>query len=1009
MSALMGVTRRTWVAIIRLPRKATVHAVMCASRWTITAGIVGSVLVAAPAATAVGTRTVSGGLPTPDGAARASLIASKAAPARLSLNVVMRVREPRALEEFIVAASTPGTPSYGHYLSPSAFEARFSPTKSNVASVETWLRAQGLKVTGVTKDRSLVHVRGTTAAIQNALKVSVRQYSVAGKGFYAADRSPSVPSNLPIAAVRGLSDYGRPQNDYYCTEPKHCSLTGPEFDELYDIKGTGEGQTIAFTMFGRALKQQSFETFALSTKTPLLTLGSGSGQIEFKQTGPEEPENESAQGEVALDSETAHAIAPKAHLLYFNWGAKAPGKGATKKEEEEDENEFFNNEELALDEAANSSASVISNSWGRDIPCEFFTAQQEKELNEAEASYVYAKAAALGKTFFFSSGDAPGWAPETGTRTTGAGGCGYPTSSSWVVSVGGSNAVTAEGSGIRTSSEYTDGSAGSNCSPYVFAPSWQTGIGTPVTAHEETEKFEAEHGVEYVSCHGGRAYPDVVADSCMTDFFNSGSVFDCGAFVGLENQSLYGYAGTSLSVPILAAGTAADDGENSSAGRPGLGFLAPLLYALGNDPNAYARDFYDITVGHNAYAAKTGWDQATGWGSPMFANLNSNESEITYTGPPAAFKGQATSVSAHLIEKGTATALPGRMVRFEAAGASCEGTTETAGNAACLLTPAAAGAGTVTAQFKGDGAYQPSSVGAPFSVSAEAEAEITYTGPEHTAKGQSTSLSAHLVEKGTAAALTGQKVRFEAAGTSCEATTEGAGKAECSITPAVAGAGKLTAQFAGASPYLPSSTSSHFAVWAKSSGPKTVQLNSGEFGPKAAVGSEYRMYGYEGWYLETPEAKKMGCAFDEVTGQLTSNTASKIAATLKEASGDECSGDWPEGATAKAELYNATAGEPLFTLSLSVKEKSSQLPVSLAAASNKKTYMKITFGSATCQYGFSKMQGHYWGPYPMYMAFEKQKLKLSKTLSTGECPKEALLTFWSSQWNGGEPFEMVRY
>ena len=150
----------------------------------------------------------------------------------------------------------------------------------------------------------------------------------------------------------------------------------------------------------------------------------------------------------------------------------------------------------------------------------------------------------------------------------------------------------------------------------------------------------------------------------------------------------------------------------------------------------------------------------------------------------------------------------------------------------------------------------------------------------------------------------------------------------------------------------------------------------------------------------------------EVTGKLTSNSASKIGATLMEAfNGDEdqCAGNWPEGGVATNELYNATPGEPLFTLSLSAKEKSSQLPVKLSAPKDKKTYLMLRFGLATCQYGFSTLKGHYWGPYAMYMAFERQKLKLVKALSAPECSKSAYLTFSSSQWIFGTPVEMVRF
>ena len=126
------------------------------------------------------------------------------------------------------------------------------------------------------------------------------------------------------------------------------------------------------------------------------------------------------------------------------------------------------------------------------------------------------------------------------------------------------------------------------------------------------------------------------------------------------------------------------------------------------------------------------------------------------------------------------------------------------------------------------------------------------------------------------------------------------------------------------------------------------------------------MYGYEGWYLETPAAQKMGCGFDELKGKLLSNTESKVSVSLTSFAGNECSGNWPQGPTASAEMYNEAGGEALGSMSLSVKEKNSQLPVKFSAAKNKKTYIKITFGSATCQYSFTTLKGHFWGPYPMY-------------------------------------------
>jgi kumamolisin len=53
-----------------------------------------------------------------------------------------------------------------------------------------------------------------------------------------------------------------------------------------------------------------------------------------------------------------------------------------------------------------------------------------------------------------------------------------------------------------------------------------------------------------------------------------------------------------------------------------LGFLAPRLYQISENPSLYTEAFHDITVGNNAfdgvpgYSAATGWDAASGLGTP---------------------------------------------------------------------------------------------------------------------------------------------------------------------------------------------------------------------------------------------------------------------------------------------------------------------------------------------------------------------------------------------------------
>jgi subtilase family serine protease len=65
---------------------------------------------------------------------------------------------------------------------------------------------------------------------------------------------------------------------------------------------------------------------------------------------------------------------------------------------------------------------------------------------------------------------------------------------------------------------------------------------------------------------------------------------------------------------------------NQLAGTP-LGFLNPAIYKLAESA-AYSSDFHDITVGNNqmpnttpGFSATTGYDAASGWGTPNVANL----------------------------------------------------------------------------------------------------------------------------------------------------------------------------------------------------------------------------------------------------------------------------------------------------------------------------------------------------------------------------------------------------
>jgi hypothetical protein len=83
--------------------------------------------------------------------------------------------------------------------------------------------------------------------------------------------------------------------------------------------------------------------------------------------------------------------------------------------------------------------------------------------------------------------------------------------------------------------------------------------------------------------------------------------------------------GTSASTPLTAGSHAVLSGALTAHGQPPLGYVPPLLYAVGDLGDTGS--IYDVTIGSNdtndtgVYPAAAGFDLATGWGSLMYHRL----------------------------------------------------------------------------------------------------------------------------------------------------------------------------------------------------------------------------------------------------------------------------------------------------------------------------------------------------------------------------------------------------
>jgi kumamolisin len=531
-------------------------------------------VLAASAAASTGAKVLShNAAPAPVANGTAVLKGKHAASAALTLNVGLAPRDSGRLDEVIAAASTPGSPEYGHYLTNAQYLAEYAPTGGEVAAVEAFLKGQGLEVTGTSKDNLLVYVHTSTAAAEQAFGVTINDYKTTGREFFANSSSPSVPAGLNVQAVSGLSNYDVFRAATTCSGGA-CGFNGADFRAAYNIFGTAGGQSIGFTLWGRTppKAQEDYKNYATATSTTELKVGSaGENGLEFITVGGVSSIN--SDGEVQLDTEVAHAVAPGVHEHYW---LGVDNSNATL--------------EKVLNEAANSSDTVISNSWDCQ-PCAL-------DLNMSSAMQ---HGASTGKTFYFSSGD--GGAAD---------GISMPADSQYDVAVGGTN-LQLNGSDERVSEEAMKDGGG--CTNEVARPSWQTGIGSPEVYPSGACSGRAMPDVSADSCYGGRGEGEVFYAGCRGFLWVDGSPGETG--------------GTSMAAPIWS-GMAADWNKvDAEAGEPGTGFSAPLIYTIGNNAGRYAKDFHDITTGSNPFPAHAGWDEATGWGTPKYAELVWKAPEFT--------------------------------------------------------------------------------------------------------------------------------------------------------------------------------------------------------------------------------------------------------------------------------------------------------------------------------------------------------------------------------------------
>jgi subtilase family serine protease len=259
-----------------------------------------------------------------------------------------------------------------------------------------------------------------------------------------------------------------------------------------------------------------------------------------------------------LDIQYAHAMAPKAKIIYV----------------QAYDNSYDSFGAAELFAATQPGVVVVSNSWSGGT-------------YSADDFYWN-----LPVPLLFASGDGASW-PSQGFS-------GYPCSASEpsVTCIGGTSLYTTS-SLVRTSEVGWAGSGG-GCA--------NGANGVPPDDPEYIPWWQGNNGSG--TCGIYHASPDIAA---IADPYTGVAVFITDPYWNPGHPGYYQVGGTSLATPITAGLLANIDAALVSFGKPVITALTPSLYKAATANYNYF--FYDVTSGNNGYAAGPQFDLVTGLGN----------------------------------------------------------------------------------------------------------------------------------------------------------------------------------------------------------------------------------------------------------------------------------------------------------------------------------------------------------------------------------------------------------
>jgi len=513
---------------------------------------------------------------------QAPLVGRLPATQQMQLDIVLPLSDQAGLDAFLSDLRNPASASYRQFLTPQEFTARFGPTQENYDAVVAFAKANGLAVVGGTRDGMEVQVKGSVSAIEAAFHIYLRTYQhpTEDRVFYAADREPTVDLPFQLWHISGLDNYSIP-HPMLVNRNEYAAAHGIKPEALVSHATTGSGPSASF--LGSDMRA------AYYGGTALTGAGQNLGLLEYYGTDLADLttyfKNAKQTNNVPITLLSTDGTSTS--CLYTKAGrycddteqtldmtqaiGMAPGLAS-----------------LVMYVGSTDTAIISAMTTHSPLPATIGCSWGWTPVDPTTLDPYFQKMAAQGQNFFAASGDSSTWSAKNEA---------WPADDANVVSVGGTDLVTASAGGAWKSETAWVDSGGGISPDKIAIPAWQKLAGVINSSNKGSTTY--------------RNGPDVSANANFT-FYVCADQTTCTA---------NSYGGTSFAAPMWAAYLALVNQQLVADGYSRIGFIDPYLYAFGVS-SSYGTDFHDITSGKSgSYSAVTGYDLVTGWGSPNGVNL----------------------------------------------------------------------------------------------------------------------------------------------------------------------------------------------------------------------------------------------------------------------------------------------------------------------------------------------------------------------------------------------------